>query len=171
MAQSLANTFRDTTAIAARTAEETNPDASWVNGMNNSACMPGIGVAFGQPDLWQDPDYLPAIGDPSSWTLLDQDGDIRVPQVSQLIGGGGFVPRTGNVPTTWDETQALYSDSGAASSGGVEGDGKAEAEFIIAAGNPTQDAKDGDPDLDGTITVLGTANLQTLAVGWTHTPV
>jgi hypothetical protein len=171
MAQSLANTFRDTTAIAARTAEETNPEASWVNGMNNSACMPGIGVAFGQPDLYQDPDYLPAEGDPSSWTLLDQDGDVRVPQVSQLLGGGGMVPRTGNVATTWDTTQVLYSDSGAASSGGVEGDGKAAAEFIIAAGNPTQDAKDADPDVDGTVTVLGTANLQTLAVGWTNTPI
>jgi hypothetical protein len=158
MAQSLANAFRDTAAIAARTAEETNPDASWVNGMNNAGCDPGIGVAFGQPDLWQDPDYLPAEGDPSSWTLLDQDGDVRVPQVSQLLGGAGFVDRT--VATgNWD------------SSGGVEGNGKAQAEYIIAAGNPTQATKDGDPALDGTVTVLGTANLQTLAVGWTHTPV
>jgi hypothetical protein len=149
MAQSLANTFRDTTAIAARTAEETNPDVSWVNGMNNAGCDPGIGVAFGQPD---------AEGSDEQFTLLDQDGDIRVPQVSQLLGGAGFVDRT--VATgNWD------------SSGGVEGNGKAQAEYIIAAGNPTQATKDGDPALDGTVTVLGTANLQTLAVGWTNAPV
>jgi hypothetical protein len=158
MAQSLANTFRDSTAIAARTAEETNPDASWVNGMNNSSCAPGVGVAFGQPDLYQNPDYLPAEGDPASWTLLDQDAEVRVPQVSQLLGGAGYVDRT--VATgNWN------------GSGGVEGNGKAQAEYIIAAGNPTQDAKDADSDVDGTITVLGTANLQTLAVGWTHTPI
>jgi hypothetical protein len=150
MAQSLANTFRDTAAIAARTAEETNPDANWTNGMNNSACMPGIGVAFGQPN---------AEGSDEQFTLLDQDGDARVPQVSQLLGGTGFVDREAgtSVPDT--------------SSGGVEGNGKAQVEYIIAAGNPTQAAKDGDPALEGTITVLGTANLQTLAVGWTNTPI
>jgi hypothetical protein len=160
MAQSLANTFRDTTAIAARALE--TPDAAFDNGMNNGACMPGIGVAFGQPN---------AEGSPPQFTLLDQDGDARVPQVSQLIGGGGDVPRTGNQEFTWDESQALFTESGAASSGGVEGNGKAQAQFIIAAGNPTQAAKDADSDVDGTITVLGTANLQTLAVGWTNTPI
>jgi hypothetical protein len=75
-----------------------------------------------------------------------------------LLGGAGYVDRT--VATgNWN------------GSGGVEGNGKAQAEYIIAAGNPTQAAKDADPALDGTVTVLGTANLQTLAVGWTHTPI
>jgi hypothetical protein len=163
MAQSLPNTFRDTTAIAARELEDV--DANFDNGMNNGACMPGIGVAFGQPDL---------DGEPQSWTLLDQHGpagEVRVPQVSQLIGGGGYVQRTGNVPTTWDTSQALYTPGGAASSGGVEGDGKAETQYIVAVTNPTQAAVDGDPALDGTVVVAGTANLQTLAVGWTHTPI
>ena len=41
---------------------------------------PGIGVATDNPNLEQS---LP------SWTLLDQDGDARTPQVSQVIGGGG----------------------------------------------------------------------------------
>jgi hypothetical protein len=163
MAQSLPNTFRDTTAIAARDGEV--PAADFTNGVNNGSCQPGIGINFGQPD---------AAGTPEQFTLLDQYGaigEVRVPQVDQVIGGAGAVPRTGNVETTWDTTQALYTLNGAASSGGVEGNGKAEAQFIIAAGNPTQAAKDGDPELDGTVTVLGTANLQTLAVGWTHTPI
>jgi hypothetical protein len=145
MAQSLPNTFRDTTAKDARELENTVADFD--NGMNNSACMPGIGVAFGQPDL---------DGEPQSWTLLDQEGDVRVPQVSQLIGGTGYVDRS---------TEPYWS------SGGVEGNGKAEAQYIIAATNPIQSAKDADPSVDGTIVVAGTANLQTLAVGWTHTPI
>jgi hypothetical protein len=145
MAQSLPNTFRDTTAIAARAAENTTTD--FTNGMNNGACMPGTGVAFGQPDL---------DGEPQSWTLLDQEGDVRVPQVSQLIGGTGYVDRS---------TEPYWS------SGGVEGNGKAEAQYIVAVTNPTQAAVDADPDVGGTVVVDGTANLQTLAVGWTHTPI
>jgi hypothetical protein len=148
MAQSLPNTFRDTTATAARAAEV--PAADFTNGMNNGSCSPGAGVAFGQPDL---------DGEPQSWTLLDQHGpagEVRVPQVSQLIGGAGYV----------DRSTAPYW-----SSGGVEGDGKAEAQYIVAVTNPTQAAVDGDSDLGGTVVVDGTANLQTLAVGWTHTPI
>jgi hypothetical protein len=148
MAQSLPNTFRDTTAIAARAAENTTAD--FTNGMNNGSCQSGVGVAFGQPD---------AAGTPEQFTLLDQygpAGEVRVPQVDQLIGGAGYV----------DRSTAPYW-----SSGGAEGDGKAEAQYVIAATNPTQAAVDADPDLGGTIVVAGTANLQTLAVGWTHTPI
>lgn len=55
--------------------------ANWGTGMDWGASnAPGIGVATDNPNLEQS---LP------SWTLLDQDGDARTPQVSQVIGGGG----------------------------------------------------------------------------------
>lgn len=57
------------------------PNANWGTGMDytaSNAC--GMGIATDNPNLEQS---LP------SWTLLDQDGDARVPQVSQVIGGGG----------------------------------------------------------------------------------
>jgi hypothetical protein len=57
------------------------PDANWGTGMDyaaSNAC--GIGVATANPNLEES---LP------SWTLLDQDGAARTPQVSQVIGGGG----------------------------------------------------------------------------------
>jgi hypothetical protein len=143
MAQSMPNTFRDTAARAVRVGEV--PGASFVNGVNNSSCAPGVGVSIGQPDL--DPG-VDGQGARQSWTLLDQ-GDptgsvdpqipaVRVPQASQSIGGEGL-------------------------NAGTEGPG---VEFIIGASNPTQAAVDGDSDLGGTVTVNGTANLQTLAVGW-----
>ena len=40
---------------------------------------------------------------------------------------------------------------------GVEGNGSGDAQFIVGVGNPSN---------DGTVTVLGTANLQLLATGW-----
>ena len=55
--------------------------ANWGTGMDWGASnAPGIGIATDNPNLEQS---LP------SWTLLDQDGDARTPQVSQVIGGGG----------------------------------------------------------------------------------
>ena len=55
--------------------------ANWGTGMDYGASnAPGIGVATDNPELDQS---LP------SWTLLDQDGDARTPQVSQVLGGGG----------------------------------------------------------------------------------
>ena len=57
------------------------PDAQWGTGMDYTASnAPGIGIATDNPGL-----------EPSlpSWTRLDQDGDTRVPQVSQILGGGG----------------------------------------------------------------------------------
>jgi hypothetical protein len=137
MAQSMPNTFRDTAARAVRVGEV--PGASFVNGVNNSSCSPGIGVGIGQPDL---------VGTLNQFTLLDQGAPagsigpqtpaVRVPQVSQSIGGEGL-------------------------NAGTEGPG---VEFIIGASNPTQAAVDGDSDLGGTVTVNGTANLQTLLAGW-----
>ena len=56
-------------------------DADWASGMTYGASnAPGIGIATDNPGLTAS---LP------SWTLLDQDGGARTPQVSQVIGGGG----------------------------------------------------------------------------------
>jgi hypothetical protein len=134
----VAVTFRNTTAIGIRAAEV--PDASFANGMNNATCMPGIGVATDNPDL------APSLPE---WTLEDQFEVARIPQVGQLIGGTGVTPEV-DYP----------------SSGGVEGNGSDQAQFLIGGGNPTNAEVEGDPDLAGTITVLGTANLQSLATGW-----
>jgi hypothetical protein len=129
-------TFRNTTAQGIRAAEV--PDASFANGMNNSTCMPGIGVATENPDVETD-----------KWTLLDQFEAPRIPQVGQLLGGTGVTPEV-DYP----------------SSGGVEGNGSDQAQFLVGGGNPTNAEVEADPDLAGTITVLGTANLQSLATGW-----
>ncbi len=55
--------------------------ANWGTGMDWGASnAPGVGVASDNAGLQES---LP------SWTLLDQDGAARTPQVSQIIGGGG----------------------------------------------------------------------------------
>lgn len=74
MAQSA--TFIDVTARATRVSEVSG--ASFVNGMNNGSCMPGIGISGGPTDL---------IGTPEQFTLLDQDGAARTPQQGQSLGG------------------------------------------------------------------------------------
>jgi hypothetical protein len=137
------STFRDTTAITAREAEVVA--ANFANGMNNGLCSPGIGINIGEGAV---------VGTPEQFTLEDQFEAIRVPQVSQALGGLGY--------TDYDDYP---------SSGGIEGNGSAHAEFIVPVGMPTQAAKDADSSLDGTVTVLGTANLQTLAAGWVGTAV
>jgi hypothetical protein len=113
-------TFRNSTAIAARTPEV--PAASWTTGCNNGLNSCGIGIATDVDDL---DESLP------SWTLLDQFGDARTPQISQLIGGNGL-------------------------GAGSEGRGDGDAEFIIGVINGA----------NGAITANGTANLVTLAAGW-----
>jgi hypothetical protein len=134
-------TFRNTTAIGLREAETTGTNFS--NGMNNGSCQPGIGIALASLEDMTD-----------SWSLLDQDGDIRVPQHSAVIGNTGYTD------------PADYP-----SSGGTEGNGKAQAQYVIGAINPTLAAVQADPSVGGTITVDGTANLQTLAAGWVKTAV
>jgi len=91
---------------------------------------PGVGINTGA--VYQTAQEI--IDDGSiftGWTELDQgvfDGSggqptplPRIPQDSGILGHTGNVVRIGNVVTTWDKSQALYSDSGAASSGGEEG--------------------------------------------------
>ncbi len=132
--------FQDTVSQALREAEV--PDASFSNGMNlGGSCAPGIGVNMGEGAI---------VGSDEQFTLLDQDGAIRVPQVSQPLGGEAYTDQANIYP----------------SSGGVEGKGILP---ILTGVNPDQTAKDADPSLDGTLTINGDANLQTLAVGWVPT--
>jgi hypothetical protein len=69
-------TFIDDTARATRAGEVSG--ASFLNGMNNGSCQPGIGITNGPTDL---------VGTPEQFTLLDQNGDARTPQLGQSIGG------------------------------------------------------------------------------------
>jgi len=109
-----------------------------------AACAAGLGIDIAGGAV---------SGDPTSFTLLDQDEDIRVPQVSQQLGGLAYVDRSGGD----------YS-----SSGGVEGKG---TQPILTATNQTQADKIADPDLRGEPVITGDANLQTLGAGWVDTAV
>lgn len=69
-------TFIDDTARATRAGEVSG--ASFVNGMNNASCQPGIGISGDPTDL---------VGEPQQFTLLDQNAAARTPQDGQSIGG------------------------------------------------------------------------------------
>ena len=149
-----ATAFVDDSATTSREAENTGADFD--NGMNiGGSNAPGIGINMLEGAV---------VGTPNQFTLLDQFEVAREAQKSQFIGGSPFVPRTGNVATTWDKSQALYTANGAASSGGEAGQ---LPEDVIRFGDaPTQAAKDADPALDGTIAFTGNATLSVLADGW-----
>jgi hypothetical protein len=83
-------------------------------GGNNAA----IGVNTGE--LFQTAAELAAGKRYDSWTQLDQDNAARTPQVTQVIGGSGFVNRSS---TLWP------------SSGGVEGKGTLPTTFFIVPGS------------------------------------
>ena len=90
--------FEDESAVTARALEVTG--ANWKNGVNYAgSCAPGIGINMGEGAV---------VGAPEQFTLLDQDGAVREPQVGQSIGGVPFVDR---------------SSVAHPSSGGVEGKG------------------------------------------------
>ena len=74
-----AATFLDATARATRTTENTTAD--WDTGMNWGNCNPGIGISGSNPGL---------VENPGKWTLLDQNGAARDPQLGQSIGGVGL---------------------------------------------------------------------------------
>lgn len=71
-----AATFIDVDARAVRVDEV--PTASFLDGMNNSSCQPGIGISNGPTDL---------VGTPEQFTLLDQNAAARTPQLGQSLGG------------------------------------------------------------------------------------
>ena len=71
-----AATFIDNDARAVRVGEV--PNASFVDGMNNGSCQPGVGITSGPTDL---------VGTPEQFTLLDQNEAARTPQLGQSLGG------------------------------------------------------------------------------------
>ena len=73
--------FIDGVAVIARKAEvnQSIPTASWDTGLNaGGSCANGIGVNEGEGTV---------VGTTEQFTLLDQAGDARTPQNSQIIGG------------------------------------------------------------------------------------
>ena len=132
MAASLPTKFNDSTGQTAREAEVTG--ANWDNGVNlGGGNSPGVGINQGRGAV---------VGTPNQFTLLDQKGAARTPQVSQVIGGTGYNPNS-NYPL----------------SGGISGNGSARAEYVLVV---TPDASG-----DGSAVTNGTANLASLAAGWT----
>lgn len=125
--------FQSPTAVAARDAEKIDAAGSFENGMNLGASnAPGIGIATGGGvQTTELSESLP------NWTLLDQDGDARTPQVSQPIGGTGL--------------GGTYPASGGAAAKGTE---------PVVLGEP-------DASGDGTAVAEGDATLADLAAGWT----
>ena len=116
-----------------------SPAANFTDGMNRGgSCAPGAGIGTQAGSVA-----------PPSWSLTDQDEDARTPQDSQHIGGTGFTPRSGNQEFTWDQSQALYTPQGAASSGGVSGKGTVPINVT-----------DNDTDHNDTV------SLDTLSAGW-----
>jgi hypothetical protein len=132
MAQALPSFFMDDVAITALGVRV--PAASIDTGLNyGGSNAPGIGISTENPGL---EDSLP------NWTLLDQFGDARASQISQLIGGPGI--------------------SAAGTSAGQEGTlPDAVARF---GANPANVA--GQPDNDEPIVIGQGCTLTTLAAGW-----
>jgi len=150
------------------------PSANWENGANpNAGNNAGIGINLGGG-------ALPAITGKNSigynWTLRQQMPWIfnpaldapRTPQGACCIACQADVPRTGNVATTWDQSQPLYSLAGASSSGGLDG------AFMLFTGISTGSNPDNDSNgkpVEGAAPVnTGTAYLETLEEGWKSEP-
>lgn len=176
---STATKFENTTARGLRVTETGKTTLQFSNGCNPAGSnSPGIGITIPLTNL----PATTAVGMQGwNWTLLTQGfrnpNDptavvapvARTPQVGQVIGGNGQVVRTGNVATTWDRTQALYTPSGAASTGGVSGNGaapNAQTQFIVGVTNPANVSGKPDPAYPAP-TVVGSATLVSLAAGWT----
>lgn len=161
--------FDDLTAAASRQAEYPNlTQAIWETGGNAGASNAhGLGINVAGGTLPSIP-TIPVNGIGMNWTLADQFSVARTPQVSQMIGGTGFVPRSGNFATTWDTTQTLYTTQGAESSGGIYGNGSAVSPLmsINTATNQANEA-DGTPADDAYPVIDGDATLANLTSGWT----
>jgi hypothetical protein len=155
MAQPNPTSYVDTTAVTAREIEL--PEASWDTGVNNASCQAGAGINMGGGAI---------VGTPEQFTLADQFEADRIPQNSSAIGGGGFVPRTGNQEFTWDKSQALYTAAGAASSGGTELDDSSGPLPVLVFSNPDKTGVSDSDYNDLPSLVVGSANLETLDAGW-----
>ena len=149
------------------------PNAQWYNGANpNAGNNSGIGINIGGGSL---PEVTGKNNIGYNWTLLQQRYNIfapsvlvpRTPQGACPIGCYANVSRTGNVATTWDTTQALYTPAGAASSGG-DSSGYMQFGSINAATNP--DNVEGAPVEGAAHVSTGNATLATLGAGWVAVP-
>ena len=140
--------FQDDAAVTARALEVVG--ASFDNGMNvGGSNAPGIGINMLKGAI---------VGTPEQFTLLDQGylaNDftpvVRIPQISQSIGGFPYVDRS-TVP--WP------------GSGGTEG---VLPEGAIRYGDnesPTYDEVLANGELGGTLAPISNATLNTLALGW-----
>jgi hypothetical protein len=167
--------FINSSATTSRAAEFTgfyNTVTNWDRGPNNCASN-AVGIGIGTQTNLQAAPGLSLVPQQSGWTLNDQAGIARTAaagnQKSQVIGGTGYVARSGNVATTWDRTQALYTPQGAASSGGLEGAGSQATQLVFLVTNPNNITVNNmsvpDPDVPAP-TVVGSAQLATLAAGW-----
>lgn len=147
------------------------PLANWENGANpNAGNNSGIGINVGGG-------ALPVVSGRNSegynWTLRQQMLWIfnpllltpRVPQGACCIGCQADVPRAGNVTTTWDKSQPLYSLAGALSSGGLTGAFMVVSP-ISTGSNPDNDSN-GKPVKGASPVNTGSAYLNTLEEGWT----
>jgi len=169
VAPSIPSYVDDPAAVAGRNGQFTGTPFTDANGTANyigpylggnraGSNAPGIGIATGIVSATAaaiaafPADQTPPGPYPEKFTLLDQDTDARIPQVSSVIGGDGLTLRVGNTVNTWDKTQALYTENGAASSGGEEGKATDEVRFIYSVPNV-------DPEVSGTVDVDDTANL------------
>ena len=162
-----ASAFQGGTAARART-----PNAEWYNGANpNAGNNSGIGINIGGGAL---PEVTGENSIGYNWTLKDQGHTAplyapvaRAPQGACPISCSGDVSRTGNVATTWDTTQPLYTPSGAASSGGL---GRIFSYFGSISSGTNPDNVDGAPVEGAAPVLVGSATLATLSAGWVATP-
>ena len=148
------------------------PNAQWYNGANPSAGNnSGIGINIGEGSL---PEVTGKNSIGMNWTLLQQTFKLfqpsdrlpRTPQGACPIGCFANVTRTGNVATTWDATQPLYTTAGAASSGGVSGNGQVASPQTINTSTNQANESDGTPAYNAYPTTDGEATLTTLDPGW-----
>jgi hypothetical protein len=164
MAQSMISFFVDDAAVTAMDTRVStiSPNVVINSGMFAGASnAPGIGISTENPDLQES---LFAATDGSgdlntgSWTLLDQFGNVRINQISQLIGGTGIT------------NEADYPSSGGITAAPATGMGTAPdatIRVVDAADLPTAEEKEADPDVDGSVTLpAGGAALTTLELGW-----
>tara|TARA_R110002167_G_scaffold6412_3_gene29675 strand:- start:8113 stop:8640 length:528 start_codon:yes stop_codon:yes gene_type:complete len=144
------------------------PNAQWYNGVNPGAGKNiGLGINVDGGAL---PDITGANSIGMNWTLLDQgypSDNIpplpRTPQGACPIGCSANVTRTGNVTTTWDTSQPLYTLSGAASSGGNVPVATIFGEITVGS-NP--DNVEGSPVEGASPAAVGKVALETLSDGW-----
>lgn len=161
--------FINDSAVASRAAEFTGlysddtTDGPWYATANNGASN-AMGIGIGTQTGLQ---AAPSAG----WTLEDQAEVARTAaadnQKSQVIGGAGYVARTGNVSTTWENWQPLYTPAGAASSGGVAGAASQAVSLIDCVTNVSNTTENNIPVPDNAApAIAGTAQLASLAAGW-----